>query len=99
LDGAGLAPLRQPLREIGPATHLVFLGPRRFVAKTPAYKGWIILDFLGFSRPNRDFSMGYTDFSEENFSSRFFPNLRIAELELAVEAMRKRWVAHEASLS
>jgi len=43
--------------------------------------------------------MGYTDFSEENFFLALFPNLRIAELELAVEAMRKRWVAHEASLS
>jgi hypothetical protein len=30
------------------------------------------LDFLGFSRPNRDFSMGYADFSAKNFSSRFF---------------------------
>jgi hypothetical protein len=27
--------------------------------KTPDYEGWISLDFLGFSRPNRDFSMGY----------------------------------------
>jgi len=32
-----------------------------------------VLDFLGFSRPNRAFSMGYAGFSLENFSSRFFP--------------------------
>jgi hypothetical protein len=75
------------------------LAPRRFVAKTTDYKGWIILDFLGFSRPDRDFSMGYTEFSEENFSSRFFPKSSDPERELAVEARRKRWVAHEASLT
>jgi hypothetical protein len=37
----------------------VFLAPGRFAAKTRAHEGWISLDFLGFSRPNRDFSMGY----------------------------------------
>src|ERR1700722_19187273 len=31
----------------------------------------IFLDFLGFSRQNQDFSMGYTEFSAKNFSSRF----------------------------
>jgi hypothetical protein len=60
---------------------------------------WIILDFLGFSRPNLDFSMGYTDSSEELFSSRSFPSLRIAERKLVVEAVRKRWVAHQTSSS
>jgi hypothetical protein len=29
------------------------------------------LDFLGFSRPKRDLSMGYAGFSLKNFSSRF----------------------------
>jgi hypothetical protein len=33
------------------------------------------LDFLGFSRPNRDFSMGYTEFSAKNVSSRFLPRV------------------------
>jgi hypothetical protein len=37
----------------------VFLARGRFAAKTPVYEGWISLDFLGFSRPNLDFSMGY----------------------------------------
>jgi hypothetical protein len=37
-------------------------------AKTPAFEGWKSLDFLGFSRPKRDFSMGYTGFSLEQFS-------------------------------
>jgi hypothetical protein len=31
---------------------------------------WISLDFLGFSRPNRDLSMGYATFSCKPFSSR-----------------------------
>jgi hypothetical protein len=46
---------------------LVFLEPRCFVAKTPDSGGWISLDFLGFSRQNRDFSMGYADKAEKFF--------------------------------
>jgi hypothetical protein len=38
-----------------------FLGTSPFRCETPDYEGWISLDFLGFSRPNRDFSMGYAD--------------------------------------
>src|ERR1700678_1059783 len=33
----------------------VFLAPGRFAAKSHADEGWIVLDFLGFSRPNRAF--------------------------------------------
>jgi hypothetical protein len=39
----------------------VFLAPGRLAAKTPAHESWIGLDFLGFLRPNLDFSMGYED--------------------------------------
>src|SRR3984957_8330703 len=46
----------------------VFLAPGHFAAKTPADECWIVLDFLGFSRPNLDFSMGYEAFSGKNFS-------------------------------
>src|SRR5271163_2141911 len=46
----------------------VFLARGCFAAKTPDHVGWISLDFLGFSRPNRDFSMGYAGFSGKNFS-------------------------------
>jgi hypothetical protein len=45
----------------------VFLAPGRFAAKTPAHACWISLDFLGFSRPNRDFSMSYAVFLPEEF--------------------------------
>jgi hypothetical protein len=48
-----------------------FLAPACFSTKTPTYERWISLDFLGFSRPKRDLSMGYTRFSLENFSRRF----------------------------
>jgi hypothetical protein len=41
------------------AVGLGFLGGWLFAAKAPDYAYWILLDFLGFSRPNRDFSMGY----------------------------------------
>jgi hypothetical protein len=54
------------------------LAPSRFAAKTPVCPYWILLDFLGFSRQNRDLSMGYTGFSLEIFSSRFVPGVRSA---------------------
>jgi hypothetical protein len=57
----------------------VFLARRRFAAKTPDFEGWISLDFLGFSRANRDFSIGYADKSEKNFSSRFCRRERAVE--------------------
>jgi hypothetical protein len=38
---------------------------------------WIFLDFLGFSRLNRAFSMGYTGFSLDHFHRGFSP-LRLA---------------------
>jgi hypothetical protein len=56
-----------------------FLAGRCFGAKTPPYWGWISLDFLGFSSPNRTLSMGYAGFSLEKFSQRFFPGIGIAE--------------------
>jgi hypothetical protein len=40
---------------------LGFLARGQFGSKSPDRSRWIILDFLGFSRPNLDFSMGYTD--------------------------------------
>jgi hypothetical protein len=50
----------------------IFLGGRHFAAKAPSQEGWISLDFLGFSRPNLDFSMGYEDFSLNEFSRPLF---------------------------
>jgi len=40
----------------------------RFAAKSPVRRGWILLDLLGFSRPNLDLSMGYTRFSGKRIS-------------------------------
>ena len=51
----------------------IFLVPCPFAAKIPIYRYWISLDFLGFSRPNRDLSMTYAAYSDKNFSCRFFP--------------------------
>jgi hypothetical protein len=67
---------------------LDFLGPRRFAAKAPDFEGWISLDFLGFSRPKRDFSMSYADFSVEIFSSRF--PLVLAALEEDPSVLTRR---------
>jgi hypothetical protein len=52
---------------------LDFLGLSPFHYENPDYEGWISLAFLGFSRPNRAFSTGYTRFSVENFSLQFYP--------------------------
>jgi hypothetical protein len=38
------------------------------MAKTLVYEGGKSLDFLGFSRPNRAFSMGYARFSLKEIS-------------------------------
>ena len=40
-----------------------FLAAGPLAAKTPVCEGWKSLDFLGFSRPKRAFSMRYTGFS------------------------------------
>jgi hypothetical protein len=50
---------------------LGFLGSWPFAANTPNYERWISLDFLGFSRPNRDLSMSYKDFSRETILAPF----------------------------
>ena len=51
---------------------LDFLGRWLFLVKTFDFGGWICLDFLGFSRPNRDFSMSYTDKTTKIFSRHLF---------------------------
>jgi hypothetical protein len=50
---------------------LGFLDTDDFAAKIPGFEGWIFLDFLGFSRQNRDLSMGYDGFSLNKISRRF----------------------------
>jgi hypothetical protein len=53
---------------VNASIHLGFLGSSPFRRKSPDLEHWIVLDFLGFSRPNRDFSTGYAGFSREDFS-------------------------------
>ncbi len=43
----------------GRSIRLGFLAPSRLAAKVTVCECWISLHFLGFSRPNRDLSMGY----------------------------------------
>jgi hypothetical protein len=49
------------------------LAHRTFAAKPTFQTYWIVLDFLGFSRQNRDLSMGYEENSSWSFSRRFRP--------------------------
>jgi hypothetical protein len=69
---------------------LDFLGAPPSRDERPVYEGWILLDFLGLSRPNRDLSMGYTAKSAENFSLALFPDVGCTIRVLQVEATRKR---------
>jgi hypothetical protein len=77
----------------------VFLTRGRFAAKAPTDERWIHLDFLGFSRPNRDFSMGYAAGSEETFFSALSPGVRRAGTGARGLCMRKRRIVHGASLT
>jgi hypothetical protein len=52
---------------------LEFLGPRLFRFENPDLGGCISLDFLGFSRPNLDLSMGYAEFSLKKFFVALLP--------------------------
>jgi hypothetical protein len=42
-----------------PAPVWVFLFPAELPPKNLIYRYWVRLDFLGFSRANREISMGY----------------------------------------
>jgi len=66
LDGAG-SPASRPTDWNLIRSIWIFLASGRFAAKTTAKACWISLDFLGFSRPYRYFSMGYTEFCAKNF--------------------------------
>ena len=45
--------------DIGPVDSFGFSWPLAFPLRKAPHEPWIVLDFLGFSRPNLDFSMGY----------------------------------------
>jgi len=77
----------------------VFLACGRFATKTTARTCWISLDFLGFSRPNRDFSMGYTDFCAKDFSSRFVCGVGSTRSAGVAFGMRKGRSTHRAKLT
>jgi hypothetical protein len=72
----------------------VFLVRRLFAAKTPDYEGWISLDFLGFSRSNQDFSMGYADKARRIFPRAFVVAKEPSETVSPRFGMRKGQTAH-----
>jgi hypothetical protein len=51
----------------------IVLADGRLAAKTPVCEGWKSLDFLGFSRVKRAFSMRYTGFSLKKISRALWP--------------------------
>jgi hypothetical protein len=64
------SPSSRERRSVGSA-RLGFLGLWPFGRGNPRLWGWKGLDFLGFSRPNRAFSMGYAGFSLKEISRAF----------------------------
>jgi hypothetical protein len=77
----------------------VFLFRRRLAAKALVYGGWKSLDFLGFSRPKRAFSMSYAGFSlKENFTR---PPCRreVAAAGACGRGMRKGGIVHGTSVT
>jgi hypothetical protein len=78
---------------------LGFLGLGPFSRENPGFEGWKGLDFLGFSRPNRAFSMGYAGFSlKEIFSRPFAPAPEPWERQPTILACVKGRIGHGASL-
>ena len=59
---------RSKASDAGRPADLEFLDSRNSVAKGAVNQPWNLLDFLGFSRPNRDFSRAYEENSETLFS-------------------------------
>jgi hypothetical protein len=84
--------IKRPIR-------LDFLGPGRFAREIQIYGYWKSLDFLGFSRPNRDLSMGCAGFSREEFFSPLLPRRAAGTRDAATEAVRMHRIIHEASLA
>jgi hypothetical protein len=70
-----------------------------FAAKTLGNSYWISLDFLGFLRPNRDLSMGYTDFSAKYFSRALLRDVRGVGLAERGRAMGENTIAHGYSVT
>jgi hypothetical protein len=77
----------------------IFLDRRGFAPGRPENKAWISLDFLGFSRPNRDFSMGYAGFSAKKISRALLPLGRRRGTGAGIPTMQKCIMAHRASLT
>jgi hypothetical protein len=77
---------------------LDFLSAWPFRCEGPAYECWIVLDFLGFSRPNLDFSMGYAACRRKLISRALFRR-RSAGTGACGLGMRKRRIVHGASLT
>jgi hypothetical protein len=69
--------------------HLGFLGASPIRFEIPNYSYWIFLDFLGFSRSNRDFSTGYAERTAEDISHAL-PRIESAGTGASGLVMRKR---------
>ena len=72
------------------------LDPGRFRFGRPRFEGWKSLDFLGFSRSNRDFSMGCARFSATRISPAF-PGRRGPRNGVNGPGVKR--IDHQASLS
>jgi hypothetical protein len=86
-------------RRVIRSAHLGFLETGHLAAETQVFSYWICLDFLGFSRPNRDLSKGCERFSREEFFSSLLSLRSAGAGGAAVDVMRMRGIVHHASLA
>jgi hypothetical protein len=78
---------------------LGFLGGLWFCLENEGQAYWILLDFLGFSRPNRDFFNGLRGiFAKKIFRALVPPNESRPSEDAAFAVMRIRRIVHAESL-
>jgi hypothetical protein len=87
LDEVGLAPSPGGRDVQSRRPDLGFLGASPLCCEYPRFWG---LDFLGFSRANRDFSMGYADKSEKVFFIPLFVAVKEPSQRLAHDLAWRR---------
>jgi hypothetical protein len=75
------------------------LADRRFATKAKLLSYWIVLDFLGFSRPNRDFSIGCAGFVAEDFFRWLLPLWAAAKNGARGPGVRKSGIGHLGELN
>jgi hypothetical protein len=96
---AGSPPLGKRVRDVGPLDRFGFAWRSPFRFENPAQTYLIILDFLGFSRPNRDFQWVTRNKPEKIFCRGFSLALAAMGHGPEVFGVSMRRIVHPESLA